>query len=111
MMMMIRLTKKGSAVTSNAVHPGCVSSDVSRNMGFMTRLEKMFTPLLSLLRKTPSQGAYCSIYAAISPELEGIGGKYLIHCQEAKPSSVCYDEEQAARLWTVSEKITGILKE
>ena len=104
---MLRLIKKGSSVTSNAVHPGCVSSDVSRHMGFMTRLEKMFTPLLSLLRKSPLQGAYCSIFAAISPELEGIGGKYLIHCEDAKPSRVCYDEIQSSQLWAVSEKITG----
>ena len=35
--------------------------------------------------KTPEQGASTSVWAAVAPELEGIGGLYLENCGEAPP--------------------------
>lgn len=106
-----RLTAKKSSVTCNVVHPGTVATDVSRHMGsIMTFLEKLVWPLLLLLRKTPLQGAYSSLYAVTSPELDTIGGKYIFNSKCVNSSPVSYDEQIAQKLWLVSEKLTKIVE-
>ena len=73
-----RLEVVGSRVTCNAVHPGCVRTDVTRNMNAFMRIGNMLAaPIMWTLQKTGEQGAYSSIYAATSPELTNKGGLYL----------------------------------
>ena len=74
----------------------------------LTFLEASVSPLLMLLRKTPLQGAYSSIYTLISNELDSIGGKYIIHCEVVQPSKAAKDENAALKLWEISAKLTGI---
>jgi hypothetical protein len=70
--------------------------------------------------KTPEQGAATSIWAAVDPELEGIGGRYLEDCQVAAPYDpaggnefhgympYALDPERAERLWTISQDLVGL---
>jgi NAD(P)-dependent dehydrogenase (short-subunit alcohol dehydrogenase family) len=67
--------------------------------------------------KTPEQGAATSVWAATSPQLDGMGGVYLEDCEIAevatgdRPRGVrdyAIDPEQAARLWTFSAELTGV---
>ena len=69
--------------------------------------------------KTPQQGAATQVWAATSPQLEGMGGVYCEDCDIAEPapsditSSVgvrdhATDSEQAARLWALSAELTGV---
>ena len=74
----------------------------------LTFLEASVSPLLMLLRKTPLQGAYSSIYTLISNDLDSIGGKYIIHCEVVQPSKAAKDENAALKLWEISAKLTGI---
>jgi NAD(P)-dependent dehydrogenase (short-subunit alcohol dehydrogenase family) len=102
-------------VTANAVHPGAVSSNLSRHMD---------PEVLEQLRasgvyrfKTPEQGAATSILLATWPPLEGEGGHYFEHNQEAAPAGGGYerggrgvapyalDPRNAERLWEVSEAL------
>jgi NAD(P)-dependent dehydrogenase (short-subunit alcohol dehydrogenase family) len=88
----------GDGITSNAVMPGGILTGLQKHM---TREEQM--------------GASTSIWAAVAPELEGVGGRYLEDCAIAKPwasenpmSGVmpyALDAERAARLWSVSEEL------
>jgi hypothetical protein len=65
--------------------------------------------------KSTAQGAATSIWAAVAPELEGIGGKYLEDCALARPWTsdqpmsgylpYAVDPDRARRLWSVSEEI------
>jgi NAD(P)-dependent dehydrogenase (short-subunit alcohol dehydrogenase family) len=106
-----RLTAKGSKVTVNAVHPGLVMTDVTRNMPFFMRIgDALAQPLMMLLRKTPAQGAYSSVHVATSPKLEGIGGLYFQNCHPARVGSAALDTEAAAELWKISEKLTGLVQ-
>ena len=68
--------------------------------------------------KTPQQGASTSVWAAVAPELEGVGGRYLEDLAEAPPFSPenrrvgvradhALDPAQAERLWAVSAETTG----
>ena len=68
--------------------------------------------------KSPTQGAATEVWAAVSPELDGVSGQYLEDCHIAEhiPSDVfgaagvveeALDETTADRLWEASEKIVG----
>jgi hypothetical protein len=65
--------------------------------------------------KSTGQGSSISIWAAVAPELEKVGGKYLEDGSIAKPwsdddsmygvKSYALNPEGAERLWSVSEKL------
>lgn len=101
-----RMDKAKIPIIANSVHPGCVMTDVSRNMHWLMRYgEKMALPLLAMIRKTPAEGAYCSVYAATAPDIEKkrIRGSYLFHCRpHSKGEGVV--PVDAEKLWTVSEE-------
>ena len=58
--------------------------------------------------KSSAQGAYTSIFAAISPALDGYSGAYLEECSIAQPSALAESDKLAKELWDRSLKITGI---
>ena len=69
--------------------------------------------------KTPGQGAATQVWAATSPQLEGLGGLYCEDCdiawfvadEENAPFGVrdhAADPQQGARLWALSAELTGI---
>jgi hypothetical protein len=64
----------------------------------------------------PQQGAATSVFAATSPLLEGIGGRYFVDCNEAPVihrsstdregtgvAAYALDAANASRLWELSE--------
>ncbi|XP_074822232.1 E3 SUMO-protein ligase ZBED1 isoform X3 [Natator depressus] len=100
------ITADGSHVTANVVDPGVVNTELYKNVCWATKVVKWMTAWLCF--KTPEEGASTSIYAAVSPELEGVGGIYLYNEQRTKSTDVSYDEELQRRLWTESCKMTRI---
>jgi len=69
--------------------------------------------------KTPEQGAATQVWAATSPQLDGLGGVYCEDCDIAELApdgleftggvrSYAVDPEQAARLWALSAELTGV---
>ncbi|XP_041115161.1 dehydrogenase/reductase SDR family member on chromosome X isoform X1 [Polyodon spathula] len=101
-----RLTAEGSHVTTNAVDPGVVNTDLYQNICWPAQLLKGL--VAGLLFRTPEEGASTSIYAAAAPELEGVGGCYLYNGQRTKSADASYDEELQSRLWTLSCSLVGI---
>ena len=70
-------------------------------------------------KKNPNQGAATTVWCATSPQLDGMGGLYCEDCDIAplvpadsehgpgvKPWAA--DDSLAARLWTLSEELTGV---
>ncbi|KAM7177399.1 E3 SUMO-protein ligase ZBED1 isoform 3-T3 [Macrochelys suwanniensis] len=100
------VTADGSHVTANVVDPGVVNTELYKNVCWATKVVKWMTAWLFF--KTPEEGASTSIYAAVSPELEGVGGIYLYNEQRTKSTDVSYDDELQRRLWTESCKMTRI---
>lgn len=99
-----------SKVTCNCVHPGIVKTEVSRNLGaFLYYGQLLATPILMFMQKTPLQGAYCSIYAATSPDLEGICGLYLQESDVAEVGRGATRPDDNKKLWELSEQLTGIV--
>ena len=70
-------------------------------MWLATRLARPFA-------LSPATGARTTIHLATSPEVEGVSGRYFAKSREARVSSSARDDEAAARLWTLSEEMTGL---
>ena len=95
----------GSGVTVNAVHPGAVATGLAGNNGAWA---KAIMRVVGIFFKSPAQGAATSLFAATSPELEGVTGRYFAKCKEVTPTAGARDEDAAARLWKISEEMTGL---
>ncbi|MBV9100503.1 MAG: SDR family NAD(P)-dependent oxidoreductase [Candidatus Dormibacteraeota bacterium] len=97
----------GTRATVNALSPGPARSRFGDNMsGFPLRFSKAMkrTPLF----KSPEQAARTSVWLATSPDVEGVTGKFFMHSKERRSKRITHDPAVAARLWTVSEELTGL---
>ncbi|MGO8948952.1 MAG: SDR family oxidoreductase [Ktedonobacterales bacterium] len=95
---------KGRAITANALHPGFVASNFGRSGPLMSAVFTLIRPFAI----SPQKGAQTSIYLASSPEVETTTGEYFIKQKPARSSAASYNRETAARLWKVSEQLTGV---
>ena len=93
-----------TSVTANCLHPGLVATSIGRG-GFLPNLfMKLGRPFLI----SPAKGAETSIYLATSPEVESVSGRYFDKSAEAEPSEAARSDADAARLWDVSARMTGL---
>ena len=107
---------KDRGVLANAVMPGGIITPLQRQLSREEQIgfgwiDENGVPNPRM--KTPEEGAATSVWAAVGPELEGVGGKYLENCAEAGPwteaepwSGVlpyAIDPASAERLWAWSE--------
>jgi NAD(P)-dependent dehydrogenase (short-subunit alcohol dehydrogenase family) len=99
---------EGTGVTANALHPGLVATNILTNNGVLGRFINI---LLGVRGISVEAGALTSVYAASSPDLEGVSGKYLDKKQIVRSSTRSFDEAQAADLWELSASLTGITLE
>ena len=89
---------EGRGVNANAVAPGWVATNLSRNSGAFSRF------MMNMFASKPAKGALTSIYAATAPELENVTGKYLKDSAVAESSPASSDAENALRLWDICAK-------
>ncbi|MCR1780933.1 SDR family oxidoreductase [Nocardioides carbamazepini] len=87
---------EGTGVTTYALHPGAIASDVWREVPFGVR------HAMKLFMKSPEQGARTSLYCATSPDVADHTGRYYDDEREKQPSRVVTDA-LAAELWERSE--------
>lgn len=97
-----------SNVTVNTLHPGGVLSGFAKNNGIIPWLKHNFYYLIHGNLRTPRQGSETIVYLALSPEVEGISGKYYYEKKEIKSSEESYNTEKAKKLWDLSTKLCGI---
>ena len=110
------LAVNSRGVKAFSVHPGAIWTGLAKFMtpedvaAFEKRLQQV---------KTVEQGAATTVWCATSRQLDALGGVYCEDCNIALPvpgdsqalSGVrpwAMDPAQAERLWTLSEKITGL---
>jgi retinol dehydrogenase-12 len=87
----------GTGVTSYAVHPGVVASDMWRRVPWPVR------PLIRSRMLSAADGARTSLYCATSEEVASASGRFYDACAERAPSPVA-TPELAAELWKRSEE-------
>jgi NAD(P)-dependent dehydrogenase (short-subunit alcohol dehydrogenase family) len=111
---------KDSGVRAFALHPGGILTPLQRHLtreemvgyGWIDEDGNPIGPGF----KTPEQGAATQVWAATSPQLDGIGGVFCEDCDVAEVSTddapgvrpYAIDPVSAERLWTVSAQLTGV---
>ena len=95
---------EGTGVTVNALHPGYVDTGIPLSSGFLGKVAKLSA---SIFAQKPEKGAQTTIFLALSPDVEGVTGKYFVDCKPIASSPESYDKSVAERLWQVSLKLTG----
>jgi NAD(P)-dependent dehydrogenase (short-subunit alcohol dehydrogenase family) len=110
---------RDTGVRAFSLHPGSILTPLQRHLareemiaaGWIDEAGDLADPTF----KTPQQGAATQVWAATSPQLEGLGGLYCEDCDVAplaesgagvRPYAV--DPEEAAHLWKLSASLTGV---
>jgi len=97
---------EGTGVTANVVEPGFVATNLGRNSGSLLN-SVMFT-LVRPMQITPEKAAENTVYAATSPDLEGVTGKVFSKKQEKETPPITHDGEARRRLWEEALRLLGI---
>ena len=94
---------KGTGVTSNALHPGDIATDVTRDNRVLSFLsDRLGRPFLL----TPEEGSRTTVHVATHAPLLEVTGRYFAVCKEAPASKLTEDAGLRARLWEISEALT-----
>ncbi|KIN05333.1 hypothetical protein OIDMADRAFT_157975 [Oidiodendron maius Zn] len=107
-----------------SLHPGVIFTNLIKHMDTSSWVSSMTEEAKNEFKSAP-QGAATTIYATLSKEWEGHGGKYLSNCAVEPPSqgdktwqegaaghaAWAYDEASASKLWDESNKLVGIKEE
>ena len=90
-------------MTSNALHPGVIGSNLWRTMPAPMRF------LANLFMIKAERGARTSVYLSSSPQVTRVSGKYFFdNCNQRKPSDLANDVALQRELWAISEKLVGL---
>jgi NAD(P)-dependent dehydrogenase (short-subunit alcohol dehydrogenase family) len=92
---------EGAGVTVNAIHPGVVATELTRD--YPRFLVKFF----HLFLLTPEQGAACSLHVATSPEAATVTGQYFEKSKPKIPARTA-DRDAQEKLWALSERLWGL---
>ncbi|MCG6120092.1 MAG: SDR family NAD(P)-dependent oxidoreductase, partial [Blastomonas sp.] len=101
------LTKRleGTGALAFSVHPGHVKTAFTRDLRGWFGL---FVKLISVRFVSPDDGARTGVYLATTSGLEDQAGGYFKECAVAQPSEFALSDQNAERLWELSEQMTGI---
>jgi NAD(P)-dependent dehydrogenase (short-subunit alcohol dehydrogenase family) len=84
-----------TGVSSNALHPASLMDT------------KMVLETFGRAMSTVREGTEATVRLAVSPELEGVTGRYFEGLSEARANQQAYDGEARERLWALSEELCG----
>ena len=99
----------GTGVTSNAVCPGFVPAAIAaRRKSPIARF--FYAQIMAWMpfARSLEQASSSYMVAAKDPNLEGVGGKFIVDGKEKRSSDESYDEEKARHLWELSWKWCGL---
>lgn len=95
---------ENTSVTANALHPGAVASNFSRNNGALAKLAmRVLKPFLI----TPARAAETPVFLATSPKLTRVTGRYFYRRRQHPAARHAHDRDAADWLWRASETLTG----
>ncbi|KFY64910.1 hypothetical protein V496_02940 [Pseudogymnoascus sp. VKM F-4515 (FW-2607)] len=107
------------------VHPGIVATNLSQYLSQEIVEGMLKDETRHKTIKSEPQGAAAAVYAGLSREWEGRGGKYLSNLVDEGPADTTrdwlnnevgyapwiYDEESASKLWKASNELVGFKSE
>jgi NAD(P)-dependent dehydrogenase (short-subunit alcohol dehydrogenase family) len=86
---------RDAGVTANALHPATLMDT------------KMVLETFGRATSSVQEGAEATVRLAVSPELDGVTGRYFDGIHEARANRQAHDEEARKRLWALSEELCG----
>jgi NAD(P)-dependent dehydrogenase (short-subunit alcohol dehydrogenase family) len=92
---------EGTGVTSNAVHPGAIATDITRELPWIAR------KLVGFIFKGVAVGAQGPMLVATDPALADATGRYWKETTETAPSAEALDPAVGSRLWEQSARFCG----
>jgi retinol dehydrogenase-12 len=95
------LARREPRISTYALHPGVVASDIWRRIPWPVR------PLVTARMLSVEDGARTSLYCATSPDLATASGRFYDKCAEREPSRDA-TPELATELWRRSEQWAGL---
>ena len=97
---------RGTRITSNALHPGVISTELSRNLSAVSRFA--WNLYVSVSGKTAEQGAATTCYVATNPDLGSTSGEFFEDCQAVtiEGEGHIHDKAMADRLLQASIGLT-----
>ena len=111
-----RASLAGVALTSTAAHPGVASTGLvtsEQGLGSIPGIKQVAPVFLKLVFQSPEAGALPTLYAATDATPGSYTGPQSLRESRGKPgpartSRLARDEPLAAKLWSVSEDLTGV---
>lgn len=102
-----RMRVAGSPVTSNALHPGIINTNLGRHFQPWKRAAGKLIGWTFM--KSIEAGASTSCYVATAPALSSVSGQYFEDCNPVvpKPGKHMEDSVMAATLWRTSEDLVA----
>ena len=96
---------RGSAVTTNCLHPGFVATRFGDESGGLISGVIGFAKLFAI---SPAQGADTIVHLASAPEVAETSGEYFYRRRPATPTAAARDDRAALALWQRSAALAGI---
>jgi NAD(P)-dependent dehydrogenase (short-subunit alcohol dehydrogenase family) len=98
---------RGTRITSNALHPGVINTDIDRNLSPVSRL--VWSVYSGIAGKTVEQGAATSCYVATSKQLGNISGQFFEDCNAVtiEGTGRIHDKMMAGKLLQKSIDLTA----
>ena len=93
---------EGTSVTSNALHPGGVRTDIVRDLPWIVRM------LIGLIFIPAERGAETSIMLASDPAYQSVTGRYFDQGNEVSAAKTALDVEVQEALWRDSLALLGL---
>uniref|UniRef100_A0A8D8TR98 Retinol dehydrogenase 11 n=1 Tax=Cacopsylla melanoneura TaxID=428564 RepID=A0A8D8TR98_9HEMI len=101
---------EGAKVTTYAVHPGVVDTELSRHFDsiMIPGMAWLYQKIGGLFIKSPEQGAQTTLYCALDENCVEQSGLYYADCKVKEPARRAKNTEKAKDLWTHSWKLVGL---
>jgi NAD(P)-dependent dehydrogenase (short-subunit alcohol dehydrogenase family) len=91
---------QGTGVTINAMHPGMVKTNTGKENQLLYRRFKHH--IIDRFSGLPHVSAEALYYLGVSPEIEGVSGRFFHLTREEELAPPARDREVAERLWEIS---------
>ncbi len=92
---------EGSGVTVNVLHPGVVATTLGSVPGPIGWGWGALRPFMI----SPERGADTPLFLALSPQVEGVTGRYWKRCKQARPNPQALDPAVVRRLWSETVRL------
>ena len=93
---------EGTGVSTFSLSPGIVATNITSHLPISQY--KLVQTLVNFIFQDARGGAQTTICCAVEQNLERYSGQYFFNC---KPKQLTFSNEEATKLWEISEKMVG----